>query len=120
MTKHHHTGKRGEEIAASFLEKKGYAILKANWRYNKAEIDLLAEKDQMLVIVEVKTRTSAQFELPKEAVTIAKQKHLIRAANAYIEENNIDLECRFDIISILLIDGKVDIEHVEDAFQPLL
>ena len=99
---------------------KGYDILALNWRFKKAEIDIIAQQKETLVIVEVKTRTSIDFERPQEAVTISKQRHLVRAADAYIQENEIDLECRFDVISVLILNQKVEIEHIEDAFMPLL
>jgi putative endonuclease len=73
-----------------------------------------------LIVVEVKTRTSREFESPKEAVTIKKQKHIVRAADAYIQQFDIDLECRFDIVSVLIEGNNIDIEHIEDAFYPML
>lgn len=120
MAEHNLLGKLGEEKAFQFLLAKGFKILCRNWRYRKAEMDLVAVKDGMLVIVEVKTRSSVDFELPQEAVGIKKQKQIILAANAYIEENNIDMQCRFDVVSVLIIGEKVEIEHIEDAFAPLL
>lgn len=120
MAEHNDIGKKGEELALVFLKEKGYAILATNWRYNKAEIDIITTFKNLLVIVEVKTRTSEEFESPKEAVTLKKQRHIIRAADAYIQENNIDLECQFDIVSVLIQGNKVEIEHIPDAFYPML
>tara|TARA_B100000965_G_C19575116_1_gene750993 strand:+ start:59 stop:421 length:363 start_codon:yes stop_codon:yes gene_type:complete len=120
MAEHNEIGKLGEEQAQKFLLDKGYDILALNWRFKKAEIDIIAQQKETLVIVEVKTRTSIDFERPQEAVTISKQRHLVRAADAYIQENEIDLECRFDVISVLILNQKVEIEHIEDAFMPLL
>ena len=120
MAEHNEVGNRGEELARNYLSKKGYLIMAINWRFQKAEIDIIAEHGNQLIIVEVKTRSSEEFENPKEAVTIGKQKLLIKAANAYIEENDIDLDCRFDIVSIFLLKEGVKIEHIEDAFIPLL
>lgn len=120
MAEHNEIGKLGEEQAQKFLLDKGYNILALNWRFKKAEIDIIAQQKETLVIVEVKTRTSIDFERPQEAVTISKQRHLVRAADAYIQENEIDLECRFDVISVLILNQKVEIEHIEDAFMPLL
>ena len=120
MAEHNLVGERGEALAIDFIRKKGYKILKVNWRFQKAEIDIITEFKKELVIVEVKTRTSTEFESPKEAVTIPKQKRIVKAADAFIQENNIDLECRFDIISVLILGKKVEIEHLEDAFQAML
>lgn len=120
MAEHNLIGKKGEAIAFEYLKKKGYKILEVNWRYKKAEIDLITQKDNFIVIVEVKTRTSEEFESPKEAVTIGKQKHIVRAADAYIQEKEIDLECRFDVVSVLILSNETSIEHIEDAFHPLL
>lgn len=120
MAEHNDIGKQGEEIALAFLIEKGYDILATNWRYKKAEIDIIANYKNMLVVVEVKTRTSREWESPKEAVTLTKQRNIIRAADAYIQENNIDLECQFDIVSILLKSKNTEIEHIEDAFYPML
>lgn len=120
MAEHNEIGKQGELIAIDFLTNKGYKIVAQNWRFSRAEIDTIAIHKNTLVIVEVKTRTSLEFENPKEAVTKTKQKQIIKAANAYIEKFDIDLECRFDIVSVLIIDGKADIEHITDAFYPTL
>ena len=120
MAEHNLIGAKGEVLAVEYLQSKGYEILCCNWRFRKAEIDIIAQLSDVLVIVEVKTRTSTLFENPKEAVTHSKQKLLIQAADAYIHENRISLECRFDIISVLLLSQKTSIEHIEDAFQASL
>ncbi len=120
MAEHNETGKQGEAIALRELKKLGYEILTTNWHYRKAELDIIAREGDELLIVEVKTRTSSVFEDPKEAVTLRKQKHIIRAADAFIQENGIELECRFDIFSVLIEKGKVNWEHIKDAFYPLL
>lgn len=120
MAEHNEIGEAGEAIAKAHLQELGYEILDQNWRYQKAEIDIIAQLNEMLVIVEVKTRTSKDFERPQDAVTISKQKHLIRAADAYIQEREIDLECRFDVISVLIQGEKTELEHIEEAFVPLL
>lgn len=118
MSKHNETGKLGEELARSFLVKNSYKILDVNWRYNHKEIDIVALKDEMLVFVEVKTRSTLAFELPQEAVTIKKQKNLVYAADAYIQEKEIDLPSRFDIVAVLALESPKIIEHIEDAFAP--
>ena len=111
-------GKLGEEIAAQFLLKKGYTILDRNWRNHHKEVDIVALDGKMLVIVEVKTRKSDEFGAPELAVNKRKQRLLISAANAYIYSHPLDLEVRFDIISIYFNDGNPVIEHIEDAFLP--
>lgn len=120
MAEHNLVGIRGENLAVEFLIKKGYKIIERNWRFRKAELDMIAKIGNQLVVVEVKTRTSEHFENPKEAVTITKQRNIVRATDAYIQEKEIDLECRFDIVSVLILNEKVSIEHIEDAFYPLL
>ena len=120
MADHNKLGKKGEEIARNYLVQNGYRLRDTNWRYRKNEIDIIAEKNNFLVVVEVKTRTSDYFENPKEAVTRKKQKFIIQAAEAYIMEKDVDLETRFDIIAVTIINHKTEIEHIEDAFQPSL
>lgn len=120
MAEHNDFGKIGEEKAYQYLLKRGYKIKSRNWQYRKSELDIVAEKDNKLIIVEVKTRSSAYFESPKEAVTLKKQRQIIMGTNAYIEEHNIEMETQFDVVSVLIENGNVEIEHIEDAFMPLL
>ncbi len=117
MAEHISFGKKGEDIAADYLVRKGYAIIERNWRNCHKEIDIIAKDNETLVIVEVKTRRSDMYGSPDEAVSEHKQQLLIAAANAYIEQNNLDCDTRFDIISIILPKyGEPQIEHIEDAF----
>ena len=120
MAEHNEIGERGEQIAQAYLTGKGYKLVAINWRYRKDELDIITKYKDTMIFVEGKTRTSRYFENPKDAVTIKKQRNIIRAANAFMEENNIDLESRFDIVSILIEDKKEEIEHIEDAFYPML
>lgn len=120
MSDHIELGKEGEQQAVRHLANNGYKIKHKNWRFKKNEIDIIAEKDGLLVVVEVKTRTNDYFENPKEAVTKKKQRFIIKATDAYIQQFNIDLETRFDIISVLIRNGKSEIEHIEDAYQASL
>ncbi len=120
MAEHNELGKAGEDLVAAYLVEKGYHILHRNWRFAKDELDIVAETDQYLVFVEVKTRSNIIWGEPDEAVTKKKQKYLIRAANAYIIENNCTKEARFDIISVLLPPHSVNINHIENAFYPTL
>ena len=118
MAKHNELGKQGEEIAAQYLIEKGYEIVERNWRNNHKEIDIIAKDGVELVIVEVKTRQSDDFGEPDIAVTRQKQSRLIYAANAYLFRHNLDIDTRFDIISIVMKDGNPIIDHIEDAFLP--
>ena len=120
MSKNIDFGARGEQAAVDFLIKKKYKILERNWRYKKLEIDIIAFYNNMLIVIEVKSRTGTYFEQPFQAVTKKKQRFIIEAANAYIEKHEIDYETQFDIISIVEKHNKFDIEHIEDAFYPLV
>jgi putative endonuclease len=120
MADHNKLGEKGEEIAQKYLMKKGYEIRHTNWRFRKKEIDIIVVENDLLVVVEVKTRSNDYFENPKEAVTRNKQKFIITATDAYINEFDINLEVRFDIIAVTIINGKEKIEHIKDAFQPSL
>jgi putative endonuclease len=120
MAEFHELGERGEDLAAAYLQKNGYIILETNWRKGSLEVDIIAQKDDILVIAEVKTRSTNYFGEPEEFVTKAKQRNLIRAANLYIQFNNMDTETRFDIISVLKKGDQHQIHHIEDAFYPTL
>ena len=118
MAKHNDFGKLGEELAVNYLIGKGYEILERNWRNIHKEIDIIAKDGKDLVIVEVKTRQTDEYGNPDVAVTKQKQWRLISAANAYVFQNRLDINTRFDIISIIFKDGEPAIEHIEDAFLP--
>jgi len=120
MSEANELGKQGEEIATTYLLKQGYIILDTNWRAGRNEIDILARDKDFLVIIEVKSRSNSKFTEPEESVTREKQNSLIRAANAYIFRNNIMLEARFDIISIIHNKNETRINHLKDAFYPRL
>jgi putative endonuclease len=120
MAEHNTLGNKGEEAAVAFLAKKGYKIKALNWQAGHLELDIVAEHQNMIVFVEVKSRSGTYFEQPFQAVNKKKQKFIVKAANVYIERFNIDLEARFDIVSIVEKNGKFDIEHIEDAFYPLV
>jgi putative endonuclease len=117
MAKHNELGIIGEKTAREFLKGKGYKILDYNWRYLKDELDIIAEYDNKLIVIEVKTRSSWQYGEPHEAVTPKKQKFIVRATEAYIQEKEIEKEVRFDVISIVMAGNDVtDLMHIEDAF----
>lgn len=119
MAKHIELGKKGEELARKLLEEKGYAILETNWRHEKDEIDIIARENEELVIVEVKTRSTDHFGEPEESVGPLKEAFLIRATEAYLEEKELDIDTRFDIISIILTGNKQKLTHIKDAFYPV-
>lgn len=113
------TGKKGEELAVNFLEKKGFLILETNWRFSRAEVDIIAQDGEELVFIEVKTRTSKNISPPEASVTRKKRAFLVEAAGAYMEQINYDWEIRFDIITVLLwSDQQFEITHFQDAFFP--
>ena len=116
MAEHNELGKLGEELAAEYLQKNGYAILETNWVFQKAEIDILAQKNNTLAVVEVKTRSSIEFGLPQDFVKPKKIQLLVKAVHAYVTENDLDLEVRFDIIAISKKGQEFVIEHLTDAF----
>lgn len=116
MAEHNDLGKLGEEMAMAFLEKNGYVILECNWVYQKAEIDIIAQKENILAIVEVKTRSTIDFGLPQDFVKPKKIQLLVKAVNEYVITNDLDLEIRFDIIAINKEGKQFVIEHIEDAF----
>ncbi|AZA87509.1 endonuclease [Chryseobacterium shandongense] len=118
MAQHNDFGKKAEDLAADFLLKNGYKILVRNFRYQKAEIDIIAEKNNLIIICEVKARSTDVFNLPQESVNKKKIKLLVSAADYYLQEFKVLKEVRFDIIS-LLPDEKQNlvIEHIQDAFE---
>lgn len=116
MAEHNELGKLGEEMAAEFLQKNGYQIMETNWVFQKAEIDIIAQKENTLAIIEVKTRSSIDFGLPQDFVKPKKIQLLVKAVNEYVISNNLETEVRFDIIAISKEDKTYKIEHIEDAF----
>ena len=123
MALHNELGALGEHEAAVFLRKKGYTILERDWKFGRKDLDIIAlnETGAVLVFVEVKTRRDEDFTHPEDAVDIKKMRSLASCANAYVKANNVPHELRFDIVSV--VGTKADnlhIEHIEDAFNPLL
>jgi putative endonuclease len=116
MAEHNDLGKLGEELAVEFLEKNGYSILETNWTFQKAEVDIIAQKDGILAVVEVKTRSSIDFGLPQDFVKPKKIQLLVKAINEYVLSNDLDLEVRFDIIALHKEEKGFKMEHLEDAF----
>lgn len=116
MADHNDLGKLGEEMAVEFLEKEGYEIIETNWRFQKAEVDIIAKKENTLAIIEVKTRSSLNFGLPQEFVKPKKIQLLVKAVNEYVIRNDLEVEVRFDIIAVHLEGKSLVIEHLVDAF----
>ena len=116
MAEHNDLGKLGEEIAVEFLQKNGYEILETNWTFQKAEIDIIAQKENTLAIIEVKTRSSLDFGLPQDFVKPKKIQLLVKAVNEYVISNDIDIEVRFDIIAVHKEGKSFAVEHLMDAF----
>ena len=113
-------GDSGEQIALLFLENHGYKIINKNWRFKHKEVDIIAQKDGKVIFIEVKTRSNPYFEPPSQAVTIKKQRLLIEAANQYLIQNQIDMESRFDVVSVIIQNGNEEVEIIENAFYPLV
>lgn len=117
MTNKIKTGLSGETAAREFLKEKGYEIIMSNYRYRKSEIDLIVKKDNWLVFVEVKTRSSAWFGFPEEFVDRAQQRSIFQGADQYVYETNWEGNVRYDIVSVMVRDGMVvEVYHIEDAF----
>ncbi len=115
MARHNELGKRGEKLAFEMLKNIGYTILETNWRHEKEEIDIIAQDGDELVITEVKTRSTDYFGNPEEAVNAAKANRMIQAAEAYVEEHDLNIDIRYDIIAVI-IDKNVNINHIKNAF----
>ncbi|PTX60085.1 putative endonuclease [Kordia periserrulae] len=116
MATHNELGIEGEKLAVSHLTKNGYTVLETNYRFQKAEVDIIAQKANILAVVEVKTRTSADFGNPEEFVSKKKIQLLVKAVDFYITENDLDVEVRFDVIAILAQNGNMSLNHIKDAF----
>ena len=116
MAEHNELGKLGEELAVKFLRKNGYEILETNWTFQKAEIDIIAQKETILAVVEVKTRSSLEFGLPQDFVKPKKIQLLVKAINEYVVSKDLDIEVRFDIIAVHKENKSFAIEHLKDAF----
>lgn len=116
MAKHNELGELGEELAVEELEKNGYEIVERNWRYKKAEVDIIARKNNVLIAVEVKTRSNDYMGNPEDFVSSKKIKLLVEAVNEYVISKDLEVEVRFDIIAIIKNENQFTLEHFEDAF----
>lgn len=118
MALHNIIGRQGENIAASFLQQKGYSILERNWKRGDLEIDIVAKEADTIVFVEVKTRSSDYYGKPEDAVDELRKRRLTSAANLYLNYRKLDNPYRFDIIGIILNPQQTQINHIEEAFRP--
>lgn len=118
MARHNETGKKGEELACRFLTGQGYRIIERNWRCERKEIDIIARKGNLIIFIEVKTRGSVRYGEPEEFISEQKQRYLIHAAESYLIENDIDLESRFDVISVVISGNKQTVRHIQEAIDP--
>ena len=116
MAEHYELGKKGEELAIDYLIKQGYKIVERNWRFQKAEIDIIARKEETLISVEVKTRSTNDFGNPQDFVNPKKIKLMVLAMNEYVLKKDLNVEVRFDIVAITKNKGSFNIEHLEDTF----
>ena len=116
MAEYYELGKKGEQLAVNYLIGKGYKIVERNWRFQKAEIDIIARKAETLISVEVKTRSTKNFGNPQDFVNPKKIKLMVLAMNEYILNKDLDIELRFDIIAITKDKSSFDIEHFKAAF----
>ena len=113
-------GELAEKHARNYLMTQGYEIKESNWYFGHLELDIIALDGDELVIVEVKSRNGLRYEHPSEAVTNAKMKRIVEAADAYIIENDLDYETRFDVVTVIFFGQDFELEHFKDAFYPTL
>lgn len=116
MGERNKTGAEGEKVARIFLERQEYTIRHTNWHWHHYELDIVAAKGRELVVVEVKTRSDDYLVSPEEAVDNGKIRRIVTAADAYARLFNLDMEVRFDIITLIKKGDGYQIDHIEDAF----
>lgn len=116
MASHNDLGKLGEDLAVNYLLDSGYVILARNYMANKAEIDIIARKNNVLAIVEVKTRSTVTLGRPEEFLKPAQMKNLIGAVNFYVRDLDEELSIRFDIAAVVRNGNSYSLTYIEDAF----
>tara|TARA_B100000963_G_scaffold312246_1_gene289570 strand:- start:119 stop:493 length:375 start_codon:yes stop_codon:yes gene_type:complete len=119
MALHNQLGEEGEKIAVNYLKNRGYIIYHTNWRMSHLEADIIAEDNGEIVFIEVKTRSSNEYGEPEDAVDFKKEKDLLRLANVYLENLQLEVPSRFDIVSIIISSEKSNITHFQDAFSDM-
>lgn len=120
MARHNLLGNKGEMLASRYLLDSGLAVLEYNWRCGHKEIDIVAQERDVLVFVEVKTRSSEAYGNAEDAVSPEKMRRIIMAAESYIKQKKIDLDIRFDVVTVVGSDDCHKIEHIRNAFYPTL
>ena len=120
MAEHNDFGANGEQMAREFLVNEGYTILETNWKYRSHEVDIIAQKGDIMAFVEVKTRNSRFLGEPEFFVSKTQQHNYIRVADAYVQQHNLQNEVRFDIISIVLNSNEKTIKHITGAFSTIV
>ena len=118
MAEHNALGKEGEGEAVAYLRDKGYAIRHCNWRAGRLELDIVAEKNGELIVVEVKTRRNEKYGRPEDAVDRLKIRNIVASTDAYLKKFQIDLPVRFDVITLIGANSPYRIEHIEEVFFP--
>lgn len=116
MAKSNKLGKDGELIAFMILQKDGYNILQTNWKFQKAEVDIIAQKDGFLIFIEVKTRSSKKFGKPSDAIDKKKVSLYKDAVEGFLGQYPSELEVRFDVVNIIIGKDETEIEHIPNAF----
>lgn len=117
MARHNTLGLWGENVTAEYLVTKGYAIVERNWRMDHFEIDIVATKGPRIIFVEVKTRSTDEYD-PLEAVDVKKKARMVASANAYIRARNVPHEVQYDIVTVIGEPHDYQLDHIEDAFLP--
>lgn len=116
MAQHNQLGNKGEQLAVDFLVKNGYDIVERNYRFDKAEVDIIAKKGNNLAIIEVKTRSTTDFGDPQDFLKPKQIQRIVKAVDEYVTVNNLEVEIRFDIIAIVKENKGFSIEHLKNAF----
>jgi len=118
MAESHEFGKKAEEFAVEFLISKRNRIIDRNWRHGHLELDIVCTDGKMLIVVEVKARHWSIFPHPEDVFTPMQERRIIQATEAYIFQNNVFMQVRFDLIAIVFGESGFEIEHIEEAFYP--
>lgn len=116
MADHNELGKEGEDLAVAHLLNNGYKIVARNFRYQKAEVDIIARKKDVLAVIEVKTRSTPDFGDPQNFLKQKQINSLVKAIDYFVNDHNLQVNVRFDIIAIIRNKSGTRIEHLKDAF----
>ena len=111
-------GREAEEMACQYLREQGFHIRHQRWQHGHKELDIVAERAQMLHVVEVRSRTEPYWQAPSSTVDYFKQKNIIAATAAYIHKFHIRYEVQFDIVSVVFTPEGLELEYIPRAFYP--